>query len=175
MQSKTPIRTKSDILEFFNKASVPNKDLLIGIEVERSAVNDNDLSPVEYSKSHGYLDILKKLVEEMGWIVTAKDENGNITALKRGGSEIHVEDDGRLELVSKPRKGLFALCREYEMHEGEINTISKEFGVRWVSVGRKPFAKNQDIVFYAPKDIKAENDHFKNHYTDWNKKEFTGW
>jgi len=43
------------------------------------------------------LAILKKLVEEVGWKITDKDKNGNITALKRGGSEIHLEDDGRLD------------------------------------------------------------------------------
>ena len=34
MNSKKSIRSKSDILKFFNDASVPKKELLIGLEVE---------------------------------------------------------------------------------------------------------------------------------------------
>ena len=50
-------------LKFFYKASVPNNELLIGIEVERSAVFETDLRPVQYSGTSGYLAILKKLVD----------------------------------------------------------------------------------------------------------------
>ena len=78
MNSKAPIKSKADILKFFHKASVPSNDLLIGIEVERSAVFEADLKPVQYSGTSGYLAILKKLVQEVGWKVTHQDENGNI-------------------------------------------------------------------------------------------------
>jgi len=175
MNSKAPIRSKSDILQFFHDASVPKKELLMGLEVERSAVFDKDLSPVQYAGDRGYLAILKKLVAEVGWEITSQDEKGNITALKRGGSEMHVEDDGRLELVSKPRKGLFSLCREYEMHAREIDEISKEFGIRWISMGRKPFAKNKEVIFSFPEKIKACHHHYQKYYPDWHEKEFTSW
>ena len=175
MNSKQSIRSKSDIVKFFHDASVPNKELLIGIEVERAGVFVKNLSPVQYLGTSGYLTILKKLVEEIGWEVTDQDENGNITALKRGGSEIHIEDDGRLEIVSKPRKGLFSLCREYEMHAREIDEISKEFGIHWISMGRQPFAKNTDIIFAFPEKIKACHNNYHKHYPDWHEKEFTMW
>ena len=60
MNSKTIIRSKSDILKFFYNAAVPKKELLIGMEVERSGVYDADSSPVQYSGTSGYLAILKK-------------------------------------------------------------------------------------------------------------------
>jgi glutamate--cysteine ligase len=169
MNSKRSIKSKADILEFFHNSSVQNNELLIGLEVERSAVYDEDLSPVQYSGSSGYLAILKKLVEEVGWRITKKDSNGDITAIKRGGSEIHIEDDGRLELVSKPRKGLFSLCREYQMHSREIDEISKEFGIRWVSMGWQPFAKNSDINYASPHDAKLRFKHYGKYYPGWEK------
>lgn len=175
MNSKKPIRSKSDIVQFFHNASVPKKELLIGLEVERSGVFDQDLSPVTYFGPSGYLTILEKLVEEVGWAISSQDENGNITALKRGGSEIHIEDDGRLELVSKPRKGLFSLCRENEMHAREINEISKEFGVRWVSMGWQPFAKNKDINYAFPDKIKKEYNHYRKNYNDWQEGLLPSW
>lgn len=175
MNSKTLISSEADILGFFQKSSVPKNELLMGIEVERSAVFEKDLQPVQYAGDFGYLAILKKLVEEVGWKIIGKDEKGNITALRRGGSEIHIENDGRLELVSKPRKGLYNLCREYQMHESEIDEISKEFGVRWFSMGRKPFTKTADIHMHSPDKINAFQAHCKNYFPNWNKKEFTSW
>ncbi|MCK5283821.1 MAG: hypothetical protein KAK00_10570 [Nanoarchaeota archaeon] len=175
MNSKKPIRSKSDILKFFHDASTPKKELLIGLEVERSAVFDTDLSPVQYIGKSGYLAILKKLVEEVGWKIISQDDKGNITALKRGGSEIHIEDDGRLELVSKPRKEIFSLCREYQMHSSEIDEISKEFDVRWISLGRQPFAKNKEINCAFPEEDKKECNHYRKYYSDWQEKTYTGW
>lgn len=175
MNSKTPIKSKSDILEFFHNSSVQNHELLIGLEVERSAVYDKDLSPVQYSGPSGYLAILKKLTEEVGWKITKKESNGDITAIKRGGSEIHIEDDGRLELVSKPRKGLFSLCREYQMHAREIDEISKEFGIRWISMGQQPFAKNKEITYAFAQKHKIYYDHFQKHFPDFQKNPFKTW
>lgn len=175
MQSKTPIRSKADILSFFYTASVPTRDLLIGLEVERSAVLEKDLSSVQYSGNSGYLALINALVEEVGWKIADQDAEENITALKRGGSEIHIEDDGRLELVSKPRKGLFNLCREHKMHAREIDEIAKEFGMRSLSMGRKPFVKDKEIEFAFPEQIQASHGHYKKYYPDWHEKEFTAW
>jgi len=152
MNSKKKIQTKSDILNFFYNASTPKKELLIGLEVERSAVFDNDLSPVQYSGTSGYLAILKKMVEEVGWKIISQDENGNITALKRGRSEIHVEDDGRLELVSKARKGLYSLCREYQMHTREIDERNLGFpGYLW---GNNHLQQKKKLIIFSLKKLK---------------------
>jgi len=175
MREKKSIRTKADILKYFQNASVPRKELLIGLEVERSAVFDKTLEPVQYSGGSGYLAILKKLVEEVGWIIINQDKEGNIKVLKRGGSEIHVEDDGRLELVSKPRKGLYSICREYQMHAREIDEISKGFGVRWISMGRQPLAKNKEINFAFPSDIREFHDHCQKHFPGFQKNKFFEW
>lgn len=175
MNRKKTIRSKSDIVNFFHEASTPKKELLLGLEVERSAVFDNDLSPVQYSGTSGYLAILKKLVQEVGWKIVSQDKNGNITALKRGGSEIKIEDDGRLELVSKPRKGLFSLSREYQMHAREIDEISKEFGIRWISMGWQPFATNKEINYVFPSNIKKGNIHYHKHFPDLQENIKSGW
>ncbi|MFH1848782.1 MAG: glutamate-cysteine ligase family protein [archaeon] len=175
MNNKNPIRFKSDIIKYFKDAHTPKHELLIGLEVERSAVFEKDLSPVQYFGSSGYLAIMKKLVEEVGWKIINRDQDGNITALKRGGSELHIEDDGRLELVSKPRKGLYGLCREYKMHTHEIDEISKEFGIRWIPMGRQPFAKNKEITFARPKYLKDFHDHYKKNYHGFQKNIFYEW
>ena len=175
MDSKTIIRSKSDILKFFHDAAARKKESLIGMEVERSGIYDADLSPVQYSGTSGYLAILKKLVEEVGWKIIKQDNNGNICALQRGGSEVQIEDDGRLELVGKPRKGLFSLCREYQMHASEIDEISKEFGVCWISMGWQPFAKSKEITYAFPNKNKTHHNHFQKYFPDFRKNIYQAW
>lgn len=144
MPGTQPIKNKNDLVHFFDDAAVPSHELMMGIEVERSGVFDKDLSPVPYLGSKGYLAILRKLNQEMGWEIM-QEENGNIVSLRRGESYLHIEDDGRIELASKPRLRLKNLVREFHMYDREIREISKIFGVRWISTGWQPFAKTKDI------------------------------
>lgn len=175
MNSKTPIFTKADILPFFQQACVPKSELLIGLEVERSAVYTKNFAPVQYAGASGYLAILKKLVEKFGWSVLLQKPDGSIVSLQRGDSEIHVEDDGRLEIVTKPHKKLSALCHEYKTHAQEIETISKEFGIQWLALGRKPFAKNKDIEFAFDDFLVADLKHCRDNFPDFNQAAFVGW
>lgn len=146
VSSKSKIlKSKQDITKFYQDASVPHKDLMLGIEVERSGVFSDTLKPVNYKD--GYSKILKKLVDELGWKIVDKDEKGNIFALKRGQSYLYTETDGRLELASIPRRTLFALSREYRIHDNELNHIAKTFGIRWTSMGCPPFAKINEVKF----------------------------
>lgn len=116
MNSNNRIQSKADIIDFFCDAAVSKKDLLLGIEVERSGVFEKDMQPVNYFGHNGYLAILKKLVREVGWKIVDEDEKGNIFSLRRGDTFINTEADGRFELASKPRRSLFALNREFRMH-----------------------------------------------------------
>ena len=145
MLSNTPIENKADIFAFFEASAVPRNELKIGIEVERSGIYIKTLKPVGYDDKHGYHAVLKRLVGEAGWKVTEQDEVGNIFALRRGESEIHTEMDGRLELASRPRKRLKSLVRDFIMYEQEIDVISRDFGIQWVSTGMQPFAKLSEI------------------------------
>ena len=152
------IRDKTDLLKIYQNACVPRKELMIGFEVERSGIFNTSLQPVNYQD--GYLEIIKKLVNDLGWKIIDSDQKGNIFALKRSNSFIHTEADGRLELVSKPRKTLFALNREYQIHSNEINQISRIFGIRWIPMGMQPFAKTKEIKYCPKKRMKFLKDYF---------------
>ena len=146
MSSKTILKSKDDILKFFNDSAVPKNELMMGIEIERSGIFSETLKPVNYTDKGGYLAILNKLVGEMGWKIITK-ENNNIVSLKRGETFLHIEVDGRFELASKPRLRITSLNSEFTMHNREIREISNMFGVQWVYMGWNPFAKNKEIKF----------------------------
>lgn len=162
MNSKKLIESKADIMNFFCDAAVEKKELLLGIEVEKSGVFEKDMQPVNYYGHNGYAEILKKLVKEVGWKIIDQDEKGNIFALKRGDTYINTEADGRFELASKPRRSLFSLNREYRMHENEIIEISKYFGVRWISSGLQPFASNKQLPILPKKRFELIKHYFAN-------------
>jgi len=156
------ISSVSDIIDLFLNSAVEKKDLMLGVEIEKSGIYSKNLKPVNYLDNGGYGDILKKLVSEVGWKIVEQDCDGNIFALKRGGSFVYIEGDGRLELATSPRKNLFELEREYKIHKKEIDEISKYFGVRWISMGWQPFAKVEDIKFSPKPRSKIFSYFFKN-------------
>jgi glutamate--cysteine ligase len=143
--------------------------------VERSAVYNKNLTPVVYSGESGYLAILKKMVEKYGWKVASQDNNGNITTLKRGGAEIHIEDDGRLEFVSTAQKDLSCLCKEYQAYIHDTNEISKGFDISWLSMGWQPFALNKEIIYAFPKKNKLHHDFFQKHFPDYQEAIYSMW
>jgi gamma-glutamylcysteine synthetase len=154
----TRIQNKKDLLKFYQNACVPRKELMIGIEVERSGVFSDTLAPVNYRG--GYLKMIKKLVDEVGWEIVDSDEKGNIFSLKRGQSFLNTEADGRFELASKPRRTLFALSREYNIHDNEVNQIAKTFNIHWLPMGIQPFAKNKDIQYCPKKRMQTLKNYF---------------
>lgn len=141
----------NELLDYYRKSHTKAKGLMVGIEVEKSGIHRDDFSPLQYEEKGGYLDILKKLVQEIGWeIIDGDKEKGYIYELQRGDSRITTEADGRLELASKPSRNLHTLAREFRIHQNEVKEISGMFGVAMLGIGWQPFHKVSEIK-YAPK------------------------
>jgi glutamate--cysteine ligase len=169
------IKSQPDISTYFHDLSVLKKESLIGLEVERSAVYNKNLNPVKYAGTSGYLAILKKLAKNFGWAISSQDNNGNIISLKRKSSEIHIEDDGRLEFVSKAHKNLSSLCKEYQIYTNEIDEVSKEFEIIWLSIGWQPFAKNEEITYAFPEKNKTHHEYYQKYFPDYQEDIYKMW
>ncbi|HBB02446.1 MAG: glutamate-cysteine ligase, glutamate-cysteine ligase [Candidatus Peregrinibacteria bacterium GW2011_GWF2_38_29] len=151
-EDEIEIKNVDTIVKYFKNSCSGHKEMAIGVECERSGVYKDDLSPVQYVGANGrggYLDILKKLNHELGWEVVY-EENGNIYELQRCGTRIGIENDGRLELASKPRLDLHDLAREFLFYNHEISEISKIFGIAFLGMGYQPFSTVKEIL-YAPR------------------------
>ncbi len=119
--------------------------LCMGIEWERSGVYRDTLRPVAYAGTQGYLAILQKLVEEVGWEVLEEDTCG-LVSLQRGDTRITIEGDGRLELAGSPQESLHDLAREFRIHNNEVLEIGNMFNVGWLPVGLQPLHGNDAIA-----------------------------
>lgn len=129
----------------------------IGIEVEKIGLRADKIKAPRYRGKEGYLAILGKMYEELGWnIVEQKDHF--ILQMERCGASLNLESDGRIELAGTPHESMHDLAREFRIHQKEIAEISNVFGVSWLGVGYHPFSRNQDIedVPGERKDLMAE-------------------
>lgn len=140
------------LVKHFQESCTHDKALAIGMEYERSGIYTDILKPVSYKGSwgrKGYLDILKRLNEELGWEIVWQ-KNGDIYELRRSGTRITLEADGRLEMCSKPRTSLHDLAHEFKFYNHEIAEVSKIFGIVQIGIGYQPFHK-RDEISYASK------------------------
>lgn len=145
MSPEQQIVTSADDLVRYYRGTNPEEKLYVGIELERSGVHRDSLAPVRYDEEGGYVAIMRKLVDEVGWNVT-EEEDGVIYALQRGDTAITVEPDGRPELSGSPKENLHDLAREFRLHDNELMEMGNLFGVAWLPLGLQPFATNDDIV-----------------------------
>ena len=132
----------NDLIRIFKEGEKENQ--LIGIEGEKIGVLTNTGETATYSGEGGFLAILGKMYEELGWEITKKQEHF-ILQLKRGKALLDLESDGRIELVGSPHESLHDLAREFRIHQNEIAEISDVFGVSWLGIGYHPISKNEDI------------------------------
>ena len=133
---------KSDILKFFQSSE--KEAQLIGIEGEKIGVQGGGGETAIYTGDQGFLAVLGKMYEELGWEISKK-KGPYILQLKRGKSILDLESDGRIELAGSPHESIHDLAREFRIHQNEITEISDIFGISWLGIGYHPVSKNMDI------------------------------
>lgn len=149
--------TRQQIKKIFTDAVAKKKTPLIGIEAEKFGIDARSGKSAKYTGKEGYLAILGKLYEELGWEI-AKQKGKFIHQMTRGKANLNLESDGRIELAGGPHESIHDLAREFRIHQSEIAEISKVFGIDWLGIGYHPISKNCDIENLAEerKDLLIE-------------------
>ena len=156
---KNPPLRRSDIKKLFSKEG-QDFNPKIGIEVEKIGLYYEKSQPPSYGGNRGYLAILGKLYEELGWKIV-KQKGKFILSMKRGNAYLNLESDGRIELAGSPHDSIHDLARELRIHQHEIKEVSNIFGIIWLGCGYHPFSKNNEI-----QDIPEERkDHLIKYFT----------
>lgn len=153
-----PIESVDDLVRYYSTIN-PEKNLAVGIEWERSGVYRDTLKPVRYEGKKGYLAVLQKLVDEVGWEITEGNRDF-ITELKRGNCRITVEADGRLELSGSPDLSLHNLAREFRIHAHEVREMGDIYNIGWLPLGWQPFHSAKEISLISKKRYKYEIEKF---------------
>ncbi len=154
------LNSVKDLIDYYEQTG-DEKNLLVGIEWERSGVYADTLEPVKYEGDKGYLAVLKKLVSEVGWEIIDGHRN-YIFELKRGNARVTLEADGRLELAGSPLNNLHDLAREFRLHANEVKEMSDFLNIGWLPLGLQPFHSDDEIDFIDKKRYRIFMDFAKN-------------
>jgi len=139
------IQSKSQLIDYFNKGTKKEDQLLIGVEHEKFLFTGKEKKRANYDQ---IIKIFKNL-ESFGWKPTY--EKANIVGLKRGKQQITTEPGLQYELSGAPLKNIHSVCSESSTHFNEIKEASKDLDISTASIGFDPF-NNLNEVPQNPKE-----------------------
>ena len=133
------IKTKNQIIEYFESGIKDPKDFKIGIEHEKFLFDNKNNKRVDYPK-------IKEMFEaliEFGW--NPVFEKGNIIALNKGGKNITLEPGNQIELSGDKLNHMHEACSEYQDYLFELKQVTKKLNIKIVSAGFDPISKLNEI------------------------------
>lgn len=137
--------TAKDILAYYKSGCKKQKDVAIGMEVEKHGIYQASMKPVPYIGEKSVRKIQEKMIDELGW-KASKTEDDFMLTLERCGSRLTLETgESMSELSGRTHPSIHDLARELEIHQHEESVISKIFGVLWLGIGIQPFAHNSQL------------------------------
>ena len=133
------IKTKNQIIEYFESGIKDPKDFKIGIEHEKFLFDNKNNKRVDYPK-------IKEMFEaliEFGW--NPVFEKGNIIALNKGGKNITLEPGNQIELSGDKLNHMHEACSESQDYLFELKQVTKKLNIKIVSAGFDPISKLNEI------------------------------
>lgn len=117
----------------------------MGTEAEKFGLLAESLAPLPFQGPRSVQRVLTLLVERHGWHPERESADGDVIALTRGASSITLEPAGQLELSGAPFANLHETAAEFTQHRAELEGISEELQLVWLSLGFHPFARDEDL------------------------------
>ena len=133
------IKTKQQIIEYFESGVKQTKDFKIGIEHEKFLFNNQDNKRINYSKIK---DMFTALLE-FGWNPILEKEN--IIGLNKGGKNITLEPGNQIELSGDKLNHIHEACAESQDYLFELRQVAKKLDINLVSAGFDPISKLDEI------------------------------
>ncbi|HRD69375.1 MAG TPA: glutamate-cysteine ligase family protein [Legionella sp.] len=142
--TKLPCRItdKWQLISLMEGYCKPKEKWKIGFEYEKFAYNQCNQLPLTYYGTPGIVDLFQGL-QQFGWLPLW--DNGIITRLQKGLSFISIEPGGQLELSSTPHNNLHQLTNELLTYINELNLISTNKNVSFLSLGFHPTCRLDEI------------------------------
>jgi glutamate--cysteine ligase len=137
------IRSKEELLEYFQSGSKPRAQWRIGTEYEKVAVDARSGRAIPFSGPRGVEAILRELAERYGY--EPEDEEGRIIALKGPASSITLEPGGQIELSGEQCADIHCAQREFSRHVEELLEVTRSLNVAILGLGMQPVSKLNEI------------------------------
>ena len=133
------IKTKEQIIEYFQSGIKETKDFKIGIEHEKFLFNTENNKRIDYPKVKEMFTALT----EFGW--NPVFEKKNIIGLNKGGKNITLEPGNQIELSGDKLNHMHEACAESQNYLFELKQVTKKLDIKIVSAGFDPISKLEDI------------------------------
>jgi glutamate--cysteine ligase len=133
------IKTKEQIIEYFQSGIKETKDFKIGIEHEKFLFDTKENKRIDYPKVKEMFTALT----EFGWNPIFEKEN--IIGLNKGGKNITLEPGNQIELSGDKLNHMHEACAESQDYLFELKQVTKKLDIKIVSAGFDPISKLEDI------------------------------
>jgi glutamate--cysteine ligase len=141
-KDEVPVRSVSDLLDYFSHAGKPKSEFRIGTEHELIGVVKATGDAPTYDGPQGIGALLARFAAKRGTPVL---ENGHAIALVRDDAQITIEPGGQFELAARPVTSDAELHVDLSAYVTELAEASQEMGLAWLACGLRPFGKRDDI------------------------------
>ncbi|MEE8394540.1 MAG: glutamate--cysteine ligase, partial [bacterium] len=132
-----------DLPTYFRASEKPRDRWRVGTEHEKMGFYRATRSPIPYQGARGIRAFLQAFVDTYGWSPVMEGET--LVALTRDEAAITLEPAGQLELSGAPLKTAHDTCQELYGHIAELRRISDPWDVGWLTLGRNPITRNDDL------------------------------
>ncbi len=133
------IKSKEQIIQYFQSGVKDKKNLKIGIEHEKFLFDGKNNKRIDYSKIKEMFSALL----EFGWNPILEKEN--IIGLNKGGKNITLEPGNQIELSGEKLSHIHEACAEAQDYLFELKQVTKKLNINIVSAGFDPISKLQEI------------------------------
>ena len=137
-EARTPIETKSQLIEVLSSGSKPKSAWRIGTEHEKFPFLTDTLEPVPYEGPRSIRALLEGLRDRFGW--AGVYENDKIIALSdpNGMGSVSLEPGGQFELSGAPLETVHDTCEEVHEHLVQVREIGDALGIGFLGLGASP-------------------------------------
>jgi glutamate--cysteine ligase len=134
----TPLRTRDELVAWFEQGCKPKSRFRIGTEHEKFAFTAAGCRPVPYEGRHGIRAVLLGMQSMLGWEPITEGPNIIGLADVTGGGAISLEPGGQFELSGAPLETVHQTSAELAAHLAQLREVARPLGVNFMSLGMTP-------------------------------------
>ncbi len=134
----TPIKSRDELVAWFEQGIKPRSQFRIGTEHEKFAFTLRDHAPVPYEGTRGIRALLEGMQLLLGWEPIT--DGPNIIGLfdVTGGGAISLEPGGQFELSGAPLQTVHQTCAELMAHVAQLREVAQPLGIGFLGLGMAP-------------------------------------
>ena len=145
-ETATPLETREQLLAPFRAGMKPRERHRIGLEHE--SVGFLGTSPIPFDGPRGIEALLRRFER---WGFEPFIERDRAIAMLHKGAQLSLEPGGQVELAGSPTTSVRAVASEQAEHFARLRAIGAELGLRFTSLGYRPFGTTADGL-WMPKE-----------------------